>query len=41
VIVPHIGSATYETRARMAMLAAENLLAFVDGKPLPTPVATG
>jgi glyoxylate reductase len=41
VIVPHVGSATYETRARMAMLAAENLLAFVDGKPLPTPVAIG
>jgi glyoxylate reductase len=38
VIVPHVGSATYETRARMAMLAAENLLAFIDGKELPTPV---
>jgi glyoxylate reductase len=39
VIVPHVGSATYETRARMAMLAAENLLAFIDGKELPTPVS--
>ena len=38
VIVPHVGSATYETRARMAMLAAENLIAFVEGKELPTPV---
>ncbi|MEA2718919.1 MAG: glyoxylate reductase, partial [Candidatus Eremiobacteraeota bacterium] len=38
VITPHIGSATYETRARMAMLAAENLLAFIDGTPLPTQV---
>jgi glyoxylate reductase len=39
VIVPHVGSATYETRARMAMLAAENLVAFITGAPLPTPVA--
>jgi glyoxylate reductase len=38
VITPHIGSATIETRTRMAMLAAENLLAFIEGKPLPTPV---
>ncbi len=41
VIVPHVGSATFETRARMAMRAAENLLAFIDGKPLPTPVTLG
>jgi glyoxylate reductase len=39
VIVPHMGSATDETRTRMAMLAAENLIAFIHGKPLPTPVA--
>jgi glyoxylate reductase len=39
VITPHVGSATIETRTRMAMLAAQNLLAFVDGKPLLTPVA--
>ena len=38
VIVPHIGSATDETRARMAMLAAENLIAFVEGKQPPTQV---
>jgi glyoxylate reductase len=38
LIVPHIGSATYETRARMAMLAAENVIAFLNGAPLPTPV---
>ncbi len=38
VITPHVGSATVETRTRMAMLAAQNLLAFVDGKPLLTPV---
>lgn len=39
VVVPHVGSATVETRTRMAMLAAENLLAELDGKPLLTPVA--
>jgi glyoxylate reductase len=38
VITPHVGSATVETRTRMAMLAAQNLLAFVEGKPLLTPV---
>jgi glyoxylate reductase len=36
VIVPHVGSATVETRARMALLAAENLLAFIDGREPPT-----
>jgi glyoxylate reductase len=39
LVVPHVGSATIETRTRMAMLAAENLLAALEGKPLPTPVA--
>jgi phosphoglycerate dehydrogenase-like enzyme len=39
VITPHVGSATIETRTRMAMLAAQNLLAFADGKALLTPVA--
>jgi len=38
LIVPHVGSGTVETRTRMAMLAAENLIAFLGGKPLPTPV---
>jgi glyoxylate reductase len=38
VITPHIASATIETRTRMAMRAAENILAFIDGKPLLTPV---
>ncbi|MDB5070302.1 MAG: Glyoxylate reductase [Candidatus Eremiobacteraeota bacterium] len=41
VIVPHVGSATVETRARMAMLAAENLIAFVEGRTVPTPVLAG
>jgi glyoxylate reductase len=38
LIVPHVGSATFETRARMAMLAAENLIAFFAGKEPPTRV---
>jgi glyoxylate reductase len=38
VILPHIGSATNETRARMAMVAAQNLVAFAEGKELLTPV---
>jgi glyoxylate reductase len=36
VLVPHIGSATRETRERMACLVLENLLAFRDGKEPPT-----
>ncbi len=38
VLTPHIGSATYETRKNMAMLAAENIAAFFLGKKLPTPI---
>ena len=37
-LTPHIGSATRSSRVAMAMLAAENLLAFAAGEPLPTPV---
>ncbi len=36
LITPHIGSATDETRDAMACLAAENLLAGLAGKPMPT-----
>jgi lactate dehydrogenase-like 2-hydroxyacid dehydrogenase len=32
VLTPHVGSATVETRAAMALLAAENLVAVLDGK---------
>jgi len=35
LIVPHIGSATWNTRKRMAELACENLLAGLEGRPLP------
>lgn len=35
VLVPHIGSATAETREKMAMLAAQNLVAGLEGKEPP------
>jgi glyoxylate reductase len=38
IIVPHIGSATVETRERMSELAARNLAAFFRGEPLLTPI---
>jgi glyoxylate reductase len=39
IITPHLGSATEETRRRMAELSVENLLAGLEGKPLPHRVA--
>jgi glyoxylate reductase len=38
VLVPHLGSATTETRTAMADLAAKNVVAVVSGKPALTPV---
>ncbi len=38
VLLPHIGSATVETRSRMAVIAAENLVAMLTGKTPPNPV---
>ena len=35
IVVPHIGSATRVARERMADLAVDNLLAGLDGKPMP------
>jgi glyoxylate reductase len=35
LILPHIGSATYLTRKKMAELACQNLLAGIEGKRLP------
>jgi glyoxylate reductase len=35
IVVPHIGSATAGTRARMAAMAVENLLAALAGRPMP------
>jgi len=37
-LLPHLGSATLETRTAMGMLAADNILALFAGKPLITPV---
>jgi len=38
VLLPHIASASVRTRTRMAVRAAENIRAFIDGKPLLDPV---
>ena len=38
-LLPHIGSASIATRTRMAVLAAENLVAGLQGRPLPHPVS--
>jgi glyoxylate reductase len=35
IVVPHIGSATRAARERMADLAVDNLLAGLDGQPMP------
>jgi gluconate 2-dehydrogenase len=39
VLTPHIASATTGTRRRMAMLAADNLVAVLSGRPALTPVS--
>jgi glyoxylate reductase len=39
LVVPHIGSATHAARARMTELAVENLLAGLDGRPMPHPAS--
>ncbi|MFN8470249.1 MAG: D-glycerate dehydrogenase [Caldilineaceae bacterium] len=38
VVLPHIGSASIATRLQMALMAAENLIAGVEGRPLPNGV---
>jgi glyoxylate reductase len=38
VLIPHLGSATIETRTAMAVLAARNAIAVLDGVDPPTPV---
>ncbi|MEM2321479.1 MAG: glyoxylate reductase [Candidatus Bathyarchaeia archaeon] len=35
VLTPHIGSASYETRSKMAEMVAENLIAFFEGRVPP------
>jgi glyoxylate reductase len=41
LVVPHIGSATRATRARMADMAVDNLLAALDDRPMPHPAPAG
>jgi glyoxylate reductase len=41
IVVPHIGSATHTAREQMATLAVDNLLAALDGEPMPHPVHVG
>ena len=38
LLIPHLASATTETRTAMADLAVSNALAVLDGRPAPTPV---
>jgi lactate dehydrogenase-like 2-hydroxyacid dehydrogenase len=38
-ILPHVGSATLGTRTKMALIAADNLIAGIRGEPLPFQVA--
>ena len=35
VLTPHIGSASYETRTKMSEMAAKNIIAGIEGEPLP------
>ncbi len=39
VLLPHLGSATTETRVRMGLMCVENVLAVLEGKPAPNRVA--
>jgi glyoxylate reductase len=41
VLLPHVGSATFATRAQMAEIAARNIVAALRGEPVPNPVVTG
>jgi lactate dehydrogenase-like 2-hydroxyacid dehydrogenase len=38
VLAPHVGSATVATRARMAEVAAHNIVAALRGEPIPNRV---
>ena len=39
VLLPHLGSATIETRTAMGLQAADNIAAFLAGEPLPNLIA--
>jgi lactate dehydrogenase-like 2-hydroxyacid dehydrogenase len=38
VLTPHVASATVETRAAMTRVLVDNVLAFLQGEPLPNEV---
>jgi len=38
VLIPHLGSATIETRTEMGLLAAANTVAILSGEEPPSPV---
>jgi glyoxylate reductase len=38
IVAPHIGSATHEAREQMAELSVDNLIAALNGEPMPHPV---
>ena len=38
IVVPHIASATVSSRTQMCLMAIQNLVAGLKGKPLPFPV---
>jgi glyoxylate reductase len=38
VLAPHLGSATLETRTRMAVVASQNVVAFFEGRRPPNPL---
>jgi len=38
VLLPHIGSATIDTRTRMANMCSENILAVLLDKAMPAPI---
>jgi len=40
VVLPHIGSATLAARVAMIAMAIDNVVAFLEGRPLVTPVGT-
>jgi glyoxylate reductase len=39
LVMPHVGSATFRTRARMADMAVDNLLAALAGRDMPHPAS--
>lgn len=41
VLLPHIGTATLETRTKMGHLVLDNLFSYFDGRPVRTPLRAG